>query len=295
MASSSPALRVAIAQIDSVLGPPEANLERHLDFVRRARAERAELLLFPEMSLTGHSAGSRALDVAIPRDHALVGEIARASGPMTTVFGMIEESVAAQFHNTALAVRDGGIVFEHRKVNLATYGLLDDHKHFSAGRFVETFALRDGWRGSVLICNDLFNPALVHLAAVHGATILLAPISSGLEAVGDGFDNPASWDLCGRFFSMVYGLPVLLANRVGQEGALTFWGGSSVFDAAGKPVERLGDDEGLLISELDYEQVRRARYALPTVRDSNLDLIKREVDRLADRVGVPDFLGRGGG
>jgi len=287
-------LRVAVAQIDSVLGHPAENLDKHVDYVHRARAAQAELLVFPEMSLTGHSAGPRALDVAIGRDDAVIGAIARASGPMVTVFGLIEESVAAQFHNTALAVRDGAIVFEHRKVNLATYGLLDDHKHFSAGRFVETFDLRPDWRASVLICNDLFNPALVHLAAVHGATLLLAPISSGLEAVGDGFDNPASWDLCGRFFSMVYGFPVILANRVGTEGALTFWGGSTVFDPTGRPAERLGDGEGLLVADLDFEQIRRARFSLPTVRDSNLDLIKREVDRLSERIGVPDLLGRSG-
>lgn len=290
--STSRPLRVAVAQVESVLGDVGANIARHLDLIARARTEGAEVLLFPEMSLTGHSAGADALTVALHRDDPAIHALADAAGPMVTAFGLIEESVAAQFHNTTMVVRDGGVAFIHRKINLATYGKLDDHKHFAAGRFVETFPIRDAWRGSVLICNDLWNPALVHLAATHGATLLLAPISSALEAVGAEFDNPGGWDLCVRFFSMVYGLPILMSNRVGVEGELSFWGGSGVFDPFGLPLVRLAAEEDLVVADLDYERVRRARFALPTVRDSNLDLIKREVDRLADVIGVPGMFRR---
>lgn len=291
MTTSRP-LRVAVAQVESVLGDVGSNIAKHLEMIAQARSERVDVLLFPEMSLTGHSAGAQALQVALHREDPAIRTLAEASGPMTTAIGLIEETVAAQFHNSTLVVHDGAVAFIHRKINLATYGKLDDHKHFAAGRFVETFPIRDAWRSSVLICNDLWNPGLVHLAATHGATLLLAPISSALEAVGAEFDNPGGWDLCVRFFSMVYGLPILMANRVGQEGDLSFWGGSGIFDAFGKPLARLDDQEGLAIADLDYARVRQARYALPTVRDSNLDLIKREVDRLAEVIGVPSSIRR---
>lgn len=249
------------------------------------------MLLFPEMSLTGHGAGSNALALAIGIDHRFVAEIARASGTMCTVFGIIEERPAAQFHNSAVAVRDGAAVFVHRKINLATYGRLDDGKHFAAGRHVETLAVDAKWRAAVMICADTWNPSLVHLAALQGATLLLAPISSALEAVGAEFDNPRGWDANLQFHALTYGMPVLMANRVGTESDLTFWGGSRILDPFGGVLAAAaGEGEALVRARLDFEQVRRARYLLPTVRDANLPLLQREIERVVSQGQEPPEL-----
>ncbi len=253
-----------------------------------ARAGGVEVLLFPEMSLTGHSAGGDTLSLAIPSDHRIIAEVARASGPMCSVFGIIEERPAAQFYNSAVAVRHGATLFLHRKINLATYGRLDDGKHFAAGRHVETFAVDAKWRAALMICADTWNPPLVHLAAMQGATLLLAPISSAIEAVGLEFDNPQGWDTNLRFYALTYGMPVLMANRVGCENDLRFWGGSRILDPWGKVLASATESgEALVRAELDFEQVRRARYLLPTVRDANLALVKREVERLVSQANAP--------
>ena len=279
-------MKVAVAQIESTPGDLDANLRKHLDVIDAAHAGGVEVLLFPELSLTGHGAGGEALRLAIAADHAVVARLARASAGMCTVFGLIEERPAAQFHNTAIAVRGGSLVFVHRKINLATYGRLDDGKHFAAGARVDTFALDARWRAAVMICADAWNPALVHLAAVQAATLLLLPVSSALEAVGEGFDNVQGWETNLRFHASTYGLPVLMANRVGREGDLTFWGGSRILDPFGQVLGiAKGRGEELVSSELDFEQVRRARYLLPTVRDANLPLLQREIDRLMARSG----------
>jgi len=234
------------------------------------------------MSLTGHSAGPDTLRLAINRDHRFVTEIARAAGGMCTVFGIIEEAAAAQFYNSAIAVRDGKVIFVHRKINLATYGKLEDGKHFAAGSHVETFDVAPGWRVSILICADTWNPALVHLATLQGATLLLAPISSAVEAVGADFDNPHGWDTNLRFYALTYGMPVIMANRVGIEGDLTFWGGSRILDPFGRLLAGATESgEQLVRAQLDFESVRRARFQLPTVRDSNLPLVQREIERVA--------------
>lgn len=286
-------LTVAVAQIESRLGDLPANLEKHLDFVERARQAGAQALLFPEMSLTGHGAGGDTLHLAVTREHALVQRIAELSGPMVTLFGLIEEGPAAQFYNAMLAVNGEGLIFQHRKINLATYGRLEDGKHFAVGRYVETFPLQNAWRAGLLICADLWNPALVHLTAVHGATLLFAPISSAVEAVGAEFDNPGGWDTACRFYAMVYGLPLVMANRVGREGDLSFWGGSRILDPFGRVLAQAGETEELLLAELDYQALRQARYLLPTVRDSNLGLVARESQRLLDIVGVPEAIRKG--
>lgn len=285
------ARKVAVAQIESRLGDLEANLRKHVEVIDAARAAGVELLLFPEMSLTGHSAGADALVLAIGCDHRFVGEIARASADMCTVFGLIEERPAAQFHNAAVAVRNGRTIFVHRKINLATYGRLEDGKHFAAGRHVDTFALDARWRAGVMICADAWNPALVHLAALQGATLLLVPVSSAIEAVGGEFDNPLGWETNLRFHALTYGLPVLMANRVGAEGDLTFWGGSRILDPFGRLLATAtGRGEALVPADLDFDAVRRARYLLPTLRDANLPLVQRELDRLAAQGTKPPEL-----
>ena len=236
MPNAPSTIDVAAAQIASERGDVAANVRKHIDVIDAARGAGVDVLVFPELSLTGHGAGPDTLRLALRRDDAPVAEIARASGSMCTVFGFIEEAAGAQFFNTAIAVRDGAIVAVHRKINLATYGQLDDGKHFGAGSRVDAFDVGADWRASMLICADLWNPPLVHLAALQDITLLLAPVSSAVEAVGADFDNPGGWAVNLRFHALTYGLPVAMANRVGREGDLTFWGGSRIVDAFGHTV-----------------------------------------------------------
>ncbi len=282
-------LRIAVAQIETAPGDLTANHRKHLEFIAAARRARIEVLLFPELSLVGHAGSIDTLDLALGLRDPRIAEIAAASADMCTVFGFIEEGPAAQFYNATAAVRRGRVEFVHRKINLATYGRLEEGKYYASGRSVDTFELAPGWRTSVLICADLWNPPLVHLAAMHGATLLLSPISSAIEAVGVEFDNPGGWNINVRFYAMIYGMPIAIANRVGHEGGLTFWGGSRILDPFGQTLVEAEDAvEQLITAELDYSALRRARYLLPTVRDSNVSLIERELARLSRAPSVLD-------
>ena len=281
-------LVVAAAQIPTVPEDIDTNLEAHLDYIAQARAQGCDLVVFPELSLTGYTLSDESFRLARSRHSKVVRRIAEASEDITTQFGFIEEGPAAQFYNATLAVRDGEIRHLHRKVNLPSYGNLDENKHFATGRFMETAQLDETWRYAILICADAWNPALVHLAAMNGATLLSVPISSSIDAVDGEFSNPNGWDLAVRFYAMMYGMPVVMTNRVGDEGANHFWGGSAIIDAHGRMLQQAGDQPELLTAELDYNQVREARFHLPTVRDSNFALIQREVNRLSEVLGVPD-------
>jgi len=281
-------ITVGAAQIATVPEDIEANLETHLELIAQARAHGCDLLVFPELSLTGYTLSDRSFRLARSRHSKVIRQIAEASQGLTTQFGFIEEGPAAQYYNATLAVRDGEIHHLHRKVNLPSYGNLDENKHFATGRFMETAKLDDTWRYAILICADAWNPALVHLAAMNGATLLSVPISSSINAVEGEFSNPNGWDLAVRFYAMMYGMPVVMSNRVGTEGINHFWGGSAIIDAHGRIVTQADDEATLLTAELDYNQVREARFHLPTVRDSNFALIQREVNRLSEVLGVPE-------
>jgi predicted amidohydrolase len=210
---------------------------------------------------------------------------------MLTLAGAIEAAADGSFRNTLFALRDGGLVHVHRKVHLATYGRLDDGAWFVPGERIETFAFApnatkagadDTWRIAPMICADTWNPPLVHLAAAQGASLMAVAVSSALEAVGDGFDNPAGWDVNLRFHALTYGLPIVMANRVGSEDGLTFWGGSRILDASGNVVASAlpGDGETLVTASVGLRDGERARTRLPTMRDADATLLAREFARI---------------
>lgn len=287
-------LKTGVAQFASVIGDLDANIKNHIDWISQGRAEGLDLLVMPELSLTGHHGCETLLDNAMLRGDPRLARLAEAAGDMATVVGFIEEGPAAQFYNSCAVLRNGRIEFLHRKVNIPSYGMLEEGKHYANGRFVDTFEMGSHWKAGLLICADLWNPALVHLAFMHGATCLVCPVSSGVEAVGVDFDNPGGWALTIRFYSMMYGAPLIMANRTGRERNLTFWGGSRIIDAFGKELAVAGTSEELIYANLDFGQVRRARHLLPIVRDSNISLVHRETSRLLKTLGVPDFVRRDG-
>lgn len=280
-------LKVAVAQVAAVVGDAKANLATHLAAIEAARVAGVEVLMFPELSLTGYCVGEAVLGQAMTRNDPMIRQLADASQGLWTMVGFVEEGVAAQIHNSVVVVRDGEVGFLHRKLNLATFGALEEGKHFAAGRYLETVDLGESWRAGALVCADAWNPALVHLAAAQGATILLIPVASALGVMGGEFSNPLGWTRALEFYAMVYGMPVLMANFVGAQGGVQFWGGSRILDSTGHCLAQAGDREELLVAELDFAAVIAARYHLPTLRDSNLDLIYRELGRMTWQIGIP--------
>lgn len=283
-------MKVGAAQIASVIGDPDANLEKHLDWIAKGRAAGLDLLVFPEVSLVGHHGGPYLLTAAMKRSDQRLLKLAEAAGDMRVVVGFIEEGLAAQFYNAAVILHQGRVIFLHRKINLPTYGQLEEGKYFAPGRYVETHDLGGDWQAGLLICADLWNPSLTHLSFLHGASLMIAPVSSGVEAVSPDFDNPGGWALTMRFYAMMYGAPSIMVNRVGIEHDLTFWGGSRIVDPFGRELAVAGTEEEMICATLDYNDVRRARVQLPTVRDSNIALVHRETSRLLDDLGIPDFI-----
>lgn len=291
MKRTDESIRVAVAQIAPSLGDIAANVEKHLQYALQARDAGADIVVFPELSLTGYNLGESTAAHARRLDDPVFRPLGELSEQVGILAGFVELAFAAQLHNSCLLFWGGRPAFIHRKLNLPNYGRLEEGKHFAAGRYLETHALRSPWELGVLVCSDFWNPALVHLAAVKGAVLLAAPINSALATVSQDFSNPAEWDLTLQFYSKMYGMPIALANRVGSEGEFKFWGRSRIIGPRGNCIAEAGEDgEELIVAELAYGEVVAARSRLPTVRDSNLDLIHREIHRLRNSIGYPSIV-----
>jgi predicted amidohydrolase len=279
-------VRIALAQVDCVLGDVEANARRAREHVERSRAGGADLVVFPELSMTGYALGAVTEDVALAIDDEAVVALAAAADGVGVVVGCVEQG-PVQTYNSALYLEGGAVVHVQRKTHLPTYGRFEEHKHFSQGPALRAFDTRLG-RFAVLICNDAWQAPLAYLAVHDGARVLIVPACSSLEpgAGTDPAEIERDWSDLLRFHARFLQAWVVFVNRVGEEAGLTFWGGSQVVDPWGEVVARAPRGEPALVhAEIDLGAVRRRRRELPLLKEPRLGLIRREVDRLLDAAG----------
>lgn len=267
-------LRVGSAQLNATLGDVDGNLVHHLDLIRDAGEQGVELLVFPELSLTGYGLGSTVMQVAMPLEDPRLARLAKACGTLQTVVGFVEEASPGEYYNALAILQAGEIVAVHRKLNLPTYGGLEEGKWFTHGSRLTHVAVRPGWSATPLICADLWNPALVHAALLPRPTVLCAPINSASGIVSDDFSNEQNWALNVRFYAMTYGTPVIMANRYGPENGSHFWGGSRILGPRGELLAAAEDREMLITAELSRTAIARARFELPTHRDADTPLVR---------------------
>ncbi|WP_280563963.1 nitrilase-related carbon-nitrogen hydrolase [Chromohalobacter sp. 48-RD10] len=267
-------LRVGAAQINASLGDVDANLERHRERIAEAHQRGIELLVFPELSLTGYGLGNRVIDVACPAHDPRLADLAQAAGEMQVVVGFVEEASPGEYYNAMAILQHGKLQAVHRKLNLPTYGGLEEGKLFTHGSELTHLPVRPGWSATSLICADLWNPGLVHAALLARPTVLCAPINSASGIVSDDFSNEQNWAVNLQFYAMTYGTPVIMANRYGPEGDRHFWGGSRILSPRGDTLALAEDGETLIQAQLSRTAIARSRFELPTHRDADTPLVR---------------------
>lgn len=272
--NTSPLL-VGVVQLNSELLALESNLSAHADWIRTAQSESIELLLFPELSLTGYQLGRRTPEAAMRADDERLKSLARIAPNMTVVVGFVEQASPGEYYNAVAYLKQGEIAAVYRKINLPTYGGLEEGKWYHSGEEVVQVECKPNWTASTLICADLWNPALVHCAMLRRPELLLAPVNSASAIVSDEFSNENNWQTNVSFYAMLYGVPVLMANRYGTEGDAWFWGGSRILGPRGEILAQAEDRECLISAELDLNSIAAARFDHPAIRDANTPLIQR--------------------
>jgi len=279
-------LSVAAAQIAPRLGNVEANLAIAEKSIAEARGQGADLVVFPELSLTGYLLRDMVSTVALRLDAAPLKHLRKLSQKIAILVGFVEESRSFRFHNAAVLLDKGEIVAVHRKVYLPTYGMFDEQRYFARGGEVRAFDSRFG-RGAILICEDLWHPSTAYLAALDDALFILCPSASPLRGVSEGQDhddNARYWEMINGFYATTFALSLVYANRVGFEDGIGFWGGSEIVDASGERVVKAKYyEEDLVVGEIHQKLARRRRIAAPLLRDEDLDLTINELLRLRGR------------
>ncbi len=281
-------LNLALAQISTALGDVPANLEKHLALIRRARKLGAELIVFPELSLTGYALQDLAAAVACrpTAKDPVFQPLLKASREIDIAVGFVEEDVRNRFYISSAYLSGGEVVHVHRKVYLPTYGMFDEGRFFALGDRVQAFDTRFGRMG-MLICEDFWHSSPPYLLWLDGADVFLFMSSSPGRGLGTGeVLDSANWvERVNRGYASLFTAFVAHTNKVGFEDGLNFWGGAMVFDPNGKlVVHGPYHEEALTLAELDLDQLHRTRARLPLLRDERTALVQRELQRiLADR------------
>ena len=282
-------LNLALAQINPRLGDVDFNLEKHLELARAAQAAGADLLVFPELSLTGYVLQD--LTPAVARrpdcDDPVFCHLLEASRELDLVVGFVDEDRRNRFYIASAYLSQGTVVHVHHKVYLPTYGLFDEGRFFAWGDHVQAFETRFGRLG-MLICEDFWHASPPYLMWLDGAELLLfSSASPGRGLTTEPQLESARWvEHINRAYASLFTVFVAHANRVGYEDGLNYWGGSTVFDPNGALLAKAQyHQEELLLAELDLNQLHRTRARLPLLRDERTALMMRELNRITGRDG----------
>jgi predicted amidohydrolase len=276
--------RLALAQIDTHLGDVPANLEAHLDTIARARQRKADLVVFPELSLTGYMLQDLADEVALTPDSGdpVFRRVLAASRGVDLVVSFVERGPRQSLFLSAAYLSAGEVVHLHRKVYLPTYGLFQDGRFFDRGRSFRAFDTRFG-RFGLLICEDFWHVSAPYALWLDGAEMLmLVSASPGRGLNGGGRLESARWiENITQTYARLFTVYVAQNNRVGFEDGLCYWGGSAIIGPDGQPLAQGPDFEpALVVAEIAPERIRRARQALPLLRDEQPELLQRALARL---------------
>ncbi|WP_281019822.1 MULTISPECIES: carbon-nitrogen hydrolase family protein [unclassified Minwuia] len=248
-------MRVAVFQCDLAGADAEARLARLYQVMQQAQAD---LLLCPELFMSGYHVGDRIRQLAEGQDGPFarrVSEIARTTG--TAVAYGYPEAAGGRIYNSALCIgRDGEALANHRKLVIPPG---PEVGHFTAGEGLTLFDLH-GIRIALLICYDIEFPEAARAASAAGAEVILAP-----TALAAQWAVVAERVIPARAFEN--GTHIVYANHAGTENGLNYAGSSVILDPVGGDQARAGATEAVIMADMDPDQVRSARTRLPYLRD----------------------------
>jgi len=268
------------------LGDVKKNFDIHLQYIEKARKKKAELLVFPELSLTGYLLKDLLEEVALnPEKSGFFDEFKSISQEISLVLGFVEEKEKGLFYNSAAFLSRGKILHIHRKVFLPTYGMFEEGKFFTQGKNFTTFPTPHGKAG-LMICRDFLHYGASYCLFAGGSEMIIV-ISA---APGRGFSEKETyatsrmWELMGESLAFFSNSFVIYCNRVGFEDGMSFAGGSFIFNPEGNLLAKAPYiDKDFIFQEIDLTEIRKARKKLPFKREDKPEIISETLKRTISR------------
>jgi predicted amidohydrolase len=274
-------MKVRAIQFSPTLGDIQKNLGAHASHISRAVRDGRELIVFPELSLSGNQLKDIACEIALKKDGPEWRELEKLSQKIDIIIGAPLEEEAGIIYNAALYFSRGKWRHTHRKVQLPNYGMFEERMIFKPGDVFRAFKI-GAMTAGILICREILFPMLAYLYFIQKTDLLIGISNSPQRGIGkDGISSFQLWENMGYVFSQFYHQNYLFVNRVGFEDGIGF-GGGSFMARAGQGICQKAKvvAEDVLDTEILPADVRRARLSSNYLRDEQPELVLREMQRI---------------
>ena len=272
--------KIALAQIGCKRADKKENLKKIENFVEKAKNQSADLVVFPELSLTGYVVRDQIYELAetIPGPSTQVIEKIAEKTQTYIVFGMPElsEKTQATIYNTAVLVGPKGYIGKYRKMYLPTHSVFEETRYFRPGYQAVAFDTEIGKIG-LLVCYDIFFPEVSRLTRLKGAQLIVC-ISASPAVRKTFFEILTAARAIENTAFLAY------VNLVGIENGLQFWGGSRLIAPNGKVLAKAKyDEEDLVMCDVNYSDIKPIETFVPTLKDLRpelFDALKKSAENI---------------
>ncbi|MDR2699977.1 MAG: carbon-nitrogen hydrolase family protein [Nitrososphaerota archaeon] len=265
-------IKIVLAQINSKRENKQANLQRYEELTFRAKNQGADLIIFPEMSLTGYVVKDQVYELAeqIPGPSVEKVEDIAKKANIHIIFGMPElsQKTKATLYNTAVLISPKGYIGKYHKMYLPTHSVFEEKRYFRPGYQPAVFDTDIG-RIGLTICYDVFFPEVFRLARLNGAQLIVC-ISASPSIRRNYFEILTSARAIENTAYLAY------VNLSGIQENLQFWGGSRLVSPTGDVIAKAKyDEEDFICCEADFHDLRAAETFIPTLRDIRPELFSK--------------------
>ena len=272
--------KIALAQIACKRADKKENLKKIENFVEKAKNQSADLVVFPELSLTGYVVRDQIYELAetIPGPSTQVIEKIAEKTQTYIVFGIPElsEKTQATIYNTAVLVGPKGYIGKYRKMYLPTHSVFEEKRYFRPGYQAVAFDTEIGKIG-LIICYDIFFPEVSRLTRLKGAQLIVC-ISASPAVRKTFFEILTAARAIENTAFLAY------VNLVGIENGLQFWGGSRLIAPNGKVLAKAKyDEEDLVMCDVNYSDIKPIETFVPTLKDLRpelFDALKKSAENI---------------
>lgn len=257
-------MRIGLAQMDIFWENEIENEKKSEEFFKSAKENQVDILVFPEMTLTGFSMNVEKNTENWRGQMDFFREMTRKY-EMAAVFGYsrkIEEEELRKhpdwklYHNKLAFMENGEIKLDYTKIHPFTYG--QEGQYFQGGETISKAEWNQTNFGA-FICYDLRFPEIFQISS--GTSEVIFVIANWPEK------RIAHWDCLLQARAIENQCYIVGVNRTGEGGGLRYNGHSAIYSATGERITRICEEEALLIGDIDPREVRRAREDFPVKDD----------------------------
>lgn len=267
-------MKISLAQINTRLGDLNKNIAIHKDYIKKAIDEKSNLVVFPELSLSGYYLLDGTIEVSL-KSKKVLDIFYDLSQKIDISLGFPEIGEDNVTYISQIYLSKGNILHIHRKVYPPNHGMFEDLKFFGRGKEIKSFKTDFGKFG-MLICRDFFHPSLAFLHYMQNIELLI--LTSAIPVRGsyrnEGIGIYESTEKLLYIYSLRFHTFIVFVNRVGFEEGIPFMGGSMVLNSSGSKIVSLPlIKEDFKTVEINFHEIKKDIFNLPLRREEDIDII----------------------